>query len=226
MGAEITPNPPSPDEKITETADTDKSRTERAVAAATLAECLACAIAFECRASASNDEEEWRTAESQSLLHWAKQRGRVLPAIEFGLLVEGFRQIHSGLEHEVYYRRGRGRVFKITKRPYFGHTWELKTYLQNIVAANQFFEDDVQIEGVIEAPDGISIVTSQPYIEGRSPTTAQIDEWFMKQNATKIGAHKWLFSDGTIVSDAHTGNLILTRDGTLIPIDLHVEMPK
>ncbi|RYD37468.1 MAG: hypothetical protein EOP86_03450 [Verrucomicrobiaceae bacterium] len=50
-----------------------------------------------------------------------------------------------------------------------------------------------------------------------------MDEWFRLSCCEKIGKFKWRYPNGMVVSDAHPGNLILMRDGALVPIDLHIE---
>jgi hypothetical protein len=80
-------------------------------------------------------------------------------------------------------------------------------------------------EGVISTHDGVSVVISQPYVIGKSPSEDEVDEWFRLQGAIRINKHKWRYPNDMVVFDAHTGNLILRRDGSLVPIDLHVENP-
>lgn len=94
-----------------------------------------------------------------------------------------------------------------------------------MIWCNQILDDDIRLEGVISTSDGLSVVISQPYIIGRSPTESEIDEWFKLQGAVRVGKHKWKYPNGMIVADAHTGNLILMTDGSLVPIDLHIEDP-
>lgn len=123
----------------------------------------------------------------------------------------------------MFFKKRSGRVFKITKPPHFGHTWYLRDYVRNVIWCNAVFEDDMRLEGVIQRPDGVSLVISQPYILGRSPKEPELENWFELQSCIRMGKNRWSFPDGLIVSDAHTGNLILMNDGTLVPIDLHVE---
>jgi hypothetical protein len=203
----------------------DQSSETRRDAARTLGELLDSATQFDGAAGPSTDAEEWFRAESESLLHWAEETGRLLSSAELDELIAGFKKLNGGLEHQVFFIKRTGRVFKITKPPYFGHTWELKKYVQNLIWCNRVFADDMRLEGVVTAPDGVSLVISQPYIIGRSPSEDEVDEWFHLQGAIRVSKHKWRYPNGMIVGDAHTGNLILRRDGSLVPIDLHVENP-
>ncbi len=201
----------------------DPDSAARRDAAGALEELLECATDYDSAAGASTDAEEWFGGESQSLLYWAKERGRFLSPVEFGFLVEGFKWLEGGLEHQVLFKKRSGRVFKITKPPHFGHTWYLKDYVQNVIWCNSVFEDDMRLEGVIDRPDGVSLVISQPYIHGRSPTEAEIEEWFAIQSCVRLGKNRWRYPDGMVVSDAHAGNLIFTSAGHVIPIDLHID---
>jgi hypothetical protein len=201
----------------------DQSSEARGTADGTLEQLLACATDFDRAAGSSTDAEEWFRAESQSLLQWAEKTGTFLLPAEFRQLIDGFKLLEGGLEHQVFFRKLSGRVFKITKPPHFGHTWYLRDYVQNLIWCNQAFEDDFRLEGVISTENGVSLVISQPYIIGRSPTEAELEEWFQLQGCMRIGPHKWRHPHGFTVSDAHPGNLILMRDGTMAPVDLHVD---
>jgi hypothetical protein len=96
-------------------------------------------------------------------------------------------------------------------------------YVRNLIRCNKVFGDDVRLEGITLTAEGVSIVISQPFIVGRKPTEPEVTEWFCCQGCVEISKYKWRYPDGMVVSDAHTGNLIMMRDGTLIPIDLHIE---
>lgn len=212
----------SPDEYQT-SFDRDQSAAARRDAARTLEELLLCATAFDRSTSPSTDSEEWFRAESESLLQWAKDTGRFLSPVEYGRLISGFKFLDGGLEHQVFWKKRNGRIFKITKPPHFGDSWELKNYVQNVIWCNAVFDDDMRLEGVIQTADGVSLVMSQPYIVGNAPTEEQIRDWFELQGCVLISPQKWRYPDGMVVNDAHTGNLILMKDGNLIPVDLHIQ---
>ena len=201
----------------------DQSSEAGGTAVGTLEQLLACATDFDRTAGSSTDAEEWFRAESESLLQWAEKAGKFLQSSDFRELIDGFRLLEGGLEHQVFFRKRGGRVFKITKPPHFGHTWYLKYYVQNLIWCNLAFEDDFRLEGVISTKDGVSLVVSQPYIIGRSHSEKELEEWFQLQACVRIGPHKWRYPRGLSISDAHPGNLILMLDGTMVPVDLHVD---
>ncbi len=200
----------------------DQSAEARRDAARTLEELLLCAAAYDRSAGPSADAEEWFRAESESLLRWAVDSGRFLSPAQLDGLIRGFKHLEGGLEHEVYFKKRAGRIFKITKPPHFGHTWFLKDYVQNLIWCNSVFEDDIRIEGVISREETVSLVISQPFIVGGSPSPEQLEEWFRLQNAVQKSAHAWEFPNGMTVADANPSNLLLARDGSIIPIDVHI----
>ncbi len=110
----------------------------------------------------------------------------MLSAAEFGSLIEGFRFLDGGLEHQVFYRRHAGRVIKCTRPPHFGAMWHLKGYVQNLIWCNDAFDDDIRLEGVMQTPDGVSLVISQPFIPGREPVQQEMEEWFAQQGCKRI----------------------------------------
>lgn len=135
----------------------------------------------------------------------------------------------------MFYKRHSGRIFKITNPPHFGHSWYLNDYVRNALRCNLLFEDDIQLEGVVQTTEGVSLVISQPFIIGRNPSEEEIAEWFALKGCKKLGPNKWKYPHGSIVSDAHPGNFVLyTSKGNeadrqskgtplLFPIDLHVD---
>ena len=80
----------------------DQSFELRRDAARTLGELLDRATQFDRAAGPSTDAEEWFRAESESLLHWAKETGRLLSSTELDEMVSGFKRLNGGLEHQVF----------------------------------------------------------------------------------------------------------------------------
>jgi hypothetical protein len=100
-------------------ANPDQSIEARRDAARTLAKLLACAPDINSAASPQTDSEEWFRAESESLLHWARDSGILLSSSEYGRLISGFKELEGGLEHQLFWSRKSvsGRILKITKPP-------------------------------------------------------------------------------------------------------------
>ncbi|MDB6070586.1 MAG: hypothetical protein JWL81_1757 [Verrucomicrobiales bacterium] len=51
----------------------------------------------------------------------------------------------------------------------------------------------------------------------------EILAWFDMQNCVNTHTNKFQYPDGTIVADAHEGNIIKDSSNALFPIDLHIE---
>jgi DNA ligase (NAD+) len=161
--------------------------------------------------------------EAESVVSWARKNGRLIDPLRFGTLAEGYASLGGQSEHTVFILANTGRVLKLTIPPAFGAQSGALAYLANIAAANRLFGDDIRLHGVLETTGGPSLVTSQPFVEGSQPTIDQVSAWFESNGYVSIGHNHWKHPEtGTEIADAHTGNLIKTADGELVPIDLQV----
>jgi Serine/Threonine/Tyrosine Kinase found in polyvalent proteins len=206
--------------------DDGQSVFPRGDARCTLEKLLERASEFDRTTSPSGDAEEWFRAESESLLQWAHERGCFIPPAEFRALIGGLIELEGGNEHFVFFKRSLGRVLKVTKPPHFGYMWHLLGYVQNLVWHNAVFEDRFELVGITQSDEGVSIVVSQPYVAGVSPTAEEIATWFEIQGFERQGQWSWKRPDGIFVSDAHPGNLIKMEGGHLVPIDLQLRVPQ
>ena len=95
-------------------------------------------------------------------------------------------------------------------------------YLKRWQLHNHIFGDDVEFEGVIEAPGGFSLVVSQKWIVGEAPSTERIAEFMASLGfATAQVAHDYYrAADNLAVLDCHEGNFILGIDGQMYAIDV------
>jgi len=76
---------------------------------------------------------------------------------------------------------------------------------------------------VLDLNGEVSIVTSQPFIPGESPSLGEIAEWFESQGYEAAGLNRWKHPEiGTDIADAHEGNFVKRPDGKLFPIDLQI----
>jgi DNA ligase (NAD+) len=115
------------------------------------------------------------------------------------------------------------RVIKLTIPPNFGAQGGVIPYLANLDAANRIFGDDIEFHGVLETLHGPSLVTSQPFIVGSQPEPKEVAAWFESNGYQSTGHNRWKHPESGIeIADAHTGNLIQSNNGELIPIDLQV----
>ncbi|MFT3991815.1 MAG: NAD-dependent DNA ligase LigA [Luteolibacter sp.] len=161
--------------------------------------------------------------EAESVVSWARESGRLLDPRRFGRLAARYPQLGGQSEHTVFHVQSRHRVIKFTLPPNFGAQGDAVTYLKNLAAANHIFGDDILLHGVLETKRGPALVISQPYIPGTRPTEEEVATWFTSNGYDSTGHNRWKNKvSGIEIADAHTGNLIKTSDGELIPIDLQV----
>jgi len=162
-------------------------------------------------------------SEAESILSWAKENGRLINTEKFWELGAGYPDLGGQSEHVVFHIPETNRVAKITIPPYFGGQGTAEAYLKNLHAANHLYQDDILFHGVVETAGGVSLVTSQPYVMGSRPTEEEVTTWFQQNGYHVIGHNRWKNETyGIEIADAHTGNLIKTENGELVPIDLQI----
>jgi hypothetical protein len=169
--------------------------------------------------------EERVEAQFQALAKFAKSRRCSLsmaqmPPRQFG---------KSGREHEIYHAGSGARYWKSTfpGQSGFGPSGYFTPagYLRRLRLSNLIFGDDVEFEGILKRPDGLSIVTSQSYIQPHPvrfiPTEDEIGGLL-----TRLGFHLdedtglWLRDDGVELGDTHDRNFIRAPDESIVAIDV------
>ena len=169
--------------------------------------------------------EERVAAQFDALEGFAKRhdcalKDRDLPARGFG---------KSGQEHEVFHAHGAARFWKSTFPGQSGFGpfgfYTPAGYLRRLRLSNRIFGDDVQFEGIWRRPEGLSIVTSQSYIQPHPlrfiPTDAEISSYltglgFSFDHATSL----WDRGDGVQLGDVHNRNFIRAPDESILAIDV------
>lgn len=102
-------------------------------------------------------------------------------------------------------------------------------YLRRLRLSNRIFGDDVQFEGVWKRLGGLSIVTSQPFIQPHPerfiPTKAEIRGLLhalgFKYNKSLT---LWERADGAQLADTHDRNFIRAPDESIIAIDVQPQL--
>ncbi len=173
------------------------------------------------RGSDADDLSERIRQEAQSILEWADQAGRIIDPEKLFELLKGWKVLAGQSEHDVFLIHRLTRVVKFTIPPNLGAQGSI-LYLKNIGASNRLFGDDIRFHGVFIAEQGPVFVISQPYVHGSAPSSDEVRAWFETHGYKSCGHNRWKNNLGTEVADAHVGNLIKTKDGELIPIDLQV----
>jgi len=160
--------------------------------------------------------------ETESILEWGTDTRRLLNLQGLTRLTEGWEKLAGQSEHTVFLAEKFSRVVKFTLPPNFGAQSAIP-YLRNIVACNRIFGDDIWFHGVHLNEQGPAFVISQPYVDGTEPSSEEIADWFTNQGYESKGHNRWFHPVTAVdVADAHTGNLIKTSEGELVPIDLQV----
>jgi DNA ligase (NAD+) len=173
-------------------------------------------------ASHGKDLQERLRQETQSILEWGSETGRIISPDEFFYLIKEWTELGGQSEHTVFHIEKLARVIKFTLPPSFGAQGSI-AYLNNIEASNRLFGDDIRFHGILKTDKGPAYVVSQPYVEGSQPESEEVAAWFVSNGYRSTGHNRWKHPEsGTEIADAHIGNLIKSEDGELIPIDLQV----
>lgn len=158
----------------------------------------------------------------------------------------------EGGEHHVYHRPGEDFVTKATHSgnygqvldqmgPEEGYRFNLRPaspseYLTRLALTNNVFGDDIKVAGYERTPEGPSIITTQPLMEGPHPKKARV-EAFLRRNGfapmdEKLYDNKTINptkrpwyrpSDGVVVVDAKPQNFVL-HNGKVTPVDLMIQL--
>lgn len=162
-------------------------------------------------------------AETESLLVWAGEEGRLIDESEIARIAGPVPELEGASEHDVLLDPVAGRVIKLTRPPNFGARGTAIDYLTNIVACRQLFAFDWRFEGILKAADGLRMVSSQPFILGEKATQQQIGDHFSNLGFSK-GRHEHTYcnEEGITIADARPDNILRDPDGILMPIDVHI----
>ena len=101
-------------------------------------------------------------------------------------------------------------------------------YLFRLAKQNELFGDDVRVIGAVRYPQGISVMTAQPFYKGNRTDQVKIDEWFeslgWKKLSQKDGAYYNQEKD-LLIMDALPRNVLTLEDGKLMPFDVVIVRP-
>ena len=147
----------------------------------------------------------------------------------------------GGMEHDLLKPLCEGRLWKVTKKGYFGfmpglelelvpqgedgrrfHLWEsgIYHYLERLVLQNTLFGLINRLEGFVANTSELIAVISQPAYDLIAVTQNQIDQWFLTQGFERIAdASFYRRADNIAIFDAHDKNV--TWDGeSMVPFDV------
>jgi len=173
------------------------------------------------------------SASFAALLDWGDAQGFLKQESDFPFLTES--PTAQGHEHQAWYDPKSNRWFKATYDNKFGLAWGRDgtatpiEYLERLRLQNVCFGDDVHLEALINCKGKLRVLTSQPNINGEPAPAELIKQWFEVLGFQRIeagGSVAW-YDEGTnlLIADAHEGNVIITEDSILVPIDLNITEP-
>lgn len=198
-------------------------------------------------ALAAESPEEWARARSRQigrLLDWACKAGCLRPAgtllppseldgaehrVAFDPALQlwikttkpGLYGMHAFLEHVL----GKGQRFEA--RLEYGHALPLQ-YLDRLLLANEVFGDLIRLRSVVETPEGPSLETTQPDIEGGVPAMETIGRFMRGLGFTHVpdaGPTWYRPEDNVLAIDAQPWNFIETAAGDVLPFDVGLQRP-
>ena len=158
----------------------------------------------------------------------------------------------SGGEHTVFHRSGEDRVTKATHSGNYGQVLDQmgpeqgyrlnlrpalpSEYLIRVGLANKIFGDGVRLVGYEHTPDGPSIVTTQPFLEGPHPSKEQVDttlralgfeplseRLYDTKTLNKTKRPWYRARDGVMIVDAKRQNFVL-HNGKVLPVGLMIQI--
>jgi len=169
----------------------------------------------------------------EALLVWGEDQGRIKDAQEFAFLADP--PTAAGHEHEVWFDEKTNRWFKATYPNLFGLGWghsesaTAEEYFRRLVLQNRFFGDDIRLEALVNSDRRLRVLTSQPHIRGEPAKAYLIKTWFERMGFKRLVSDEsfaWYHQEyNLLIADAHEGNVILTDDNYLVPIDLNLVEP-
>jgi hypothetical protein len=101
-------------------------------------------------------------------------------------------------------------------------------YLFRLAQQNNLFGDDIRVVGAVRYPQGVSVLTSQPFYLGTRTEQSDIDTWFeargWKRLAIRDGAYHSA-EKGLLIMDALPRNVLTLEGGMVIPFDVVIVQP-
>lgn len=172
--------------------------------------------------SAGSKESELESLRRR-LVVWARDEGREIDFEAFREKLAG-KEVGRGEEHLVFLDEATCRVVKVTAGENYGARG-IQNWIRNLRRSNQMFGDDTHLMGAIISPDEtlVRLVISQPFREGDTPTSTEIEKGLKERGFTRVGALAFYNpSSEECIADAKPDNLVKLLNGELFPIDVHL----
>jgi hypothetical protein len=169
------------------------------------------------------------------LIRYAKDAGNYISPAEIKAFGRGEnKELQGGDEHRVFYTpENGGKIIKITKPDSksvidtFGNSNDEFSYLDRIGKMNALTKDKLggEVIGVTSIGKKPAIVTRYNALAGDHPTDPELKKYLEKYGWRSLGEpfeyHHSL--TGVHIRDAAGDNFIKTKNGHMVPIDIHVE---
>lgn len=174
--------------------------------------------------------------QEKSLRRWADDVGLLLTLDSLPA-----KAIRGGMEHDLFHDETTDRYFKVTRDGVFGlspgidlalvssdqearrfHLWRATPleYLNRLYLHNLLVPGLNKLEGVIDQPNDLAIVISQPRFDIVPVTEDEIADWFTTLGFVKITSSGYYRGEDNLgVFDAHEKNVVRFED-MLIPFDV------
>jgi len=189
----------------------------------------------------AGEDEPWSPASSQVvtteqielLTAWAVSEGLWLTEDRLGSVEKG------GNEHDLLPELETGiRLWKMTKKGRFGFRAICETligrpsdefslrfatpheYLTRLLLHNDLVEGMNWLEGFLRTDKGLSIVTSQRFIQGRNATDVEVNRYFKGHGFRPICTGGWYHTERNLaVFDVAEHNFV-SANGVIVPVDV------
>lgn len=141
-----------------------------------------------------------------------------------------FKSTHAGkfgfsVDVEMVHPKGRSSRPRITAGLVDATPFE---YLFRLDRQNGLFADDLRVMGVVRYPQGISMLTTQPFYQGHRTEQPDIDAWFQDLGWAKLPSKDGAFHHqeaDLLIMDALPRNVLTLADGKLMPFDVVIVRP-
>jgi hypothetical protein len=157
----------------------------------------------------------------------------------------------TGGEHLVEIDELTGTVFKTTHPGKFGFSVDIEMirpkgwraapritaglvdatpveYLLRLQWQNELFGDAIRVVGAARYPQGLSVLTTQPFYSGGRTEQTRINDWFQALGWQQLGSKEGAFYDkdrDLLIMDALPRNVLTLDEGTIMPFDVVIVKP-
>lgn len=101
-------------------------------------------------------------------------------------------------------------------------------YLFRLAKQNELFSDKIRVMGAVHYPQGLSLLTTQPFYVGTRTEQPRIDEWFLALGWHQLPGKSGAFCEPVqdlLIMDALPRNVLTLEDGRLMPFDVVIIQP-